>query len=297
MPSVSSEPAFPADPFLVCPECGVPMGGSASTRACRRCAYRCWRADGFWDTDAAAAPAGFTEDRREHLGHLEGRHFWFPPRDRLVLGVLDGLRPRWPSAIEIGCGTGRLLPALAGRADVVFGVDQFAASVREAAGRCPEAVLLRADARRVPLAPRSLDLVIALDVLEHVEPDRLLGEARRLLRPGGLALLSVPAFPILWSAADERAGHRARYRVESLQAELEDAGFALRGHTHYQFLLFPAMVLSRRLLGSRGATLERRPPRLLSRALARVNEVEVRLLGRRQLPFGSSLVAWAERTE
>jgi len=296
MPSASSEPVSAADPFLVCPGCGVPMAGTAVERACRHCRYACVRRDGFWDTSAPAAPEAFAPARRAHLAALEGHHFWFPARDRLLLGLVDRLRPRCRAAIELGCGSGRLLGALARRAEAVFGVDQFAESLQEAARRCPEAVLIRADARRLPLAPRSLDLLLALDVLEHVDPDALLSEARRVLRPGGLALLSVPAFPILWSAADAAAGHRCRYRVDTLREELERAGFSLRGHTHYQFLLFPAMVLSRRLLGARGASLERRPPGLLSRMLALVNEAEVALLGRRSLPAGSSLVAWAERT-
>ena len=132
---------------------------------------------------------------------------------------------------------------------------------------------------------------------------RVREEANRLLPPGARvavvgkgddALLALDGKAGRHFPPGEGGGYAGYHPADSAEAIRHLESLRREG---VQFLLFPAMVLSRRLLGSRGATLERRPPRLLSRALARVNEVEVRLLGRRQLPFGSSLVAWAERTE
>src|SRR3954466_10382986 len=178
MPSGSSARVFPAEASLSCPRCRIPLA-TGTEAACARCSYRLRREDGFWDSGAAVDQGAFPEPRREHLEGIEGRHFWFPARDRLVLAAIDRLGRRWDGVAELGCATGRLLPALAGRARAVFGVDQYAASLRGAAARCPEAVLIRGDVSRVPLADGCLDLVVALDVLEHVDPAAFLAESRR----------------------------------------------------------------------------------------------------------------------
>jgi len=130
-----------------------------------------------------------------------------------------------------------------------------------------------------------------------VEPQDLLGEARRLLRPGGRLLLSVPASPVLWSALDGAAGHRCRYTRRGLEAELQRAGFALEHWTHYQALLFPLLLLARRLPVRGLHRLERRPPGALSAVLGAIHGLEVRLFGGRRLPIGSSLCALARRLE
>ncbi|HSJ97524.1 MAG TPA: class I SAM-dependent methyltransferase, partial [Myxococcota bacterium] len=114
--------------------------------------------------------------------------------------------------------------------------------------------------------------------------------------PGGHLLLSVPAFPSLWSPLDEAAGHRCRYRRAALERELRAGGWELRHATHYQALLFPLVWLARRLPSRAAVPLERRPPRWLGRALGAVDEVEVRLWANRRLPFGSSLIAVASRS-
>ena len=293
MPSGSSAHASGTDARLSCPRCRATLPRPDGS-AC--CGFWVRRADGFWDTSAPETASGFSPERRNHLESIEGLHFWFAARDRLLLTLLDRLSDRREAVLELGCGSGRVLSALSSRAGTVAGIDLYAASLRAAAACCPEALLLRCDAREVPLEEGRFDIVLALDVLEHVAPLDLLREAFRLLRRGGRLLLSVPAFPLLWSSADEAAGHRCRYHVRQLGEELRQAGFTLRGHTYYQFLLFPAMVLSRRLFAARAMRVERHPPRPVSRALGLLNHLEVTLLSGMRLPFGSSLIAWAERT-
>ncbi len=133
----------------------------------------------------------------------------------------------------------------------------------------------------------------ALDVLEHLEPAKLLAEARRLLAPGGRLLLSVPAFASLWSEA-----RRARRPPEALPPRSPGSGAAGGGFvpeltTHYQFLLFPLVWLSRQLDARRQRPLERRPPGFVGRLLGAVNALEVSWWGRSSLPWGSSLIALA----
>ena len=88
--------------------------------------------------------------------------------------------------------------------------------------------MLRADATKLPVADESLDLVVAFDVLEHLEDD--VSAAKGIfnaLRPGGLFVVAVPADPKLWSAHDEAVGHVRRYTRPTLTALLAGAGFEM----------------------------------------------------------------------
>lgn len=245
------------------------------------------------------SPPGFRRERRDHLADIEREHFWFPPRRRLLAGLLDrGTSGSGPGAagraIELGCGTGGFLPVLAERFGEVVAVEAYGESLAAAAPHS-RVVKIQGDVTRVPLADGQFRLAVALDVLEHVDPDAFLAEAARLVEPGGRLLLSVPALPGLWSELDEAAGHRCRYTRRRLAAELARAGWSLEHWTHYQLALLPLVWLTRRGPWRRARGTERHPPRLLGRALGAVNSLEVRWFGRRRLPAGSSLVAVGRR--
>ena len=245
-------------------------------------------------------PAGFTPARREHLANLARSHFWFPPRQRLLAGVLDRWVPAEDrrAAVELGCGTGGFLETLCRRFETVAAVDAYADSLA-AAPRLPNLEVGQADALTTPLADASFDLVTALDVLEHLPAEAFLAETARLARPGGWLLLSVPASPSLWSALDVAAGHRCRYTLARLRGDLRPAGWRIVHWTHYQLLLWPLVWASRRFAASdRGgrSPIERRPPAALGRLLGAINNLEVRALGRLRLPLGSSLIALAHRS-
>lgn len=281
-------------PPLACRTCRVELVAEAEAARCPRCGARVERRDGIWRTGDAGAPAGFARERRDHLAELAARHFWFPPRRRLLARRLDLLGRRFAAALELGCGTGGFLGELAARADEVTGVDAWVASLEAARTVAPGTELIAADLELgVPLADGRFDLIVALDVLEHVDGDLLLAEIRRLAARDARLLIAVPAGPGLWSALDEAAGHRRRFDRAALGRLLAAHGCERVRTTHYQMLLWPLVYLSRRLAPRRLHRLERRPPAWLGRALGAVNAAEVGLFGRRSLPFGSSLVATA----
>ena len=281
-----------------CTACGE-EAPDLDTGPCPACGHRMEVRGGVVRAAPGWEPAGFRDERREHLTGIEGDHFWFPPRRKLLAGLLDD-RPGEPAgspggaAIELGCGTGGFLPVLTRRFDRVVAVDAYGESL-ERAPSGDGIVRIQGDVTRVPLAGGRFRLAVALDVLEHVDPDAFLAEAARLVAPGGRLLLSVPALPALWSELDEAAGHRCRYTRSRLAAELGRAGWALEHWTHYQLALLPLVWLTRKSPWRRARTTERHPPRVLGRALGAVNALEVRLFGRRRLPAGSSLVAVGRR--
>jgi 2-polyprenyl-3-methyl-5-hydroxy-6-metoxy-1,4-benzoquinol methylase len=280
---------------LRCRSCGRAKLADAEVWRCDcgaavTCHQGVWRFDSF-------EPVGFAPQTRARLAGFEEHHFWFEAREQLVLAQLERHALAPGSVLDLGCGNGRLLAALATRGAATTGVDAYPDSLARARARAPKATLLQADILDVPLESGGFDLVTALDVLEHVAPGAFFDEARRLLAPQGHLLLSVPAFRCLWSQRDVAAGHRKRYQRADLAAELAVHGFEVLSATHYQFLLFPLLWLSRRLDASRDRPLERSPPALLRRLLGWINQQEVRWWGRKSLPWGSSLMVVARPHE
>src|SRR5205085_5633198 len=87
------------------------------------------------------------------------------------------------------------------------------------------------------------------DIIEHVEDDRqALREIRRVLRPGGHALITVPAFPSIWGLQDRVAHHKRRYRMRQLLEKIEPESFTIERAYHFNFLLFVPIWTVRRII-------------------------------------------------
>ena len=238
---------------------------------------------------------GFSLRRFSALTEISETHFWFAGRQALIQRILDRYVPeKVENALDIGCGPGRWLSSWLRYAKDVCGIDPFAENVTPNS-LVESTRIISGVASELPVEDASADLVLALDVLEHIEDMPALREMHRALRPDGYVMITVPAFPWLWSFRDEDAGHLRRYTRQSLLAAIETAGFQARHVQYYQSLLFPVVILSR-LLGRRASTVrdtEDRPPEWLNRILRRVNLFEVNA-GLR-LPFGSSLLALVQK--
>jgi ubiquinone/menaquinone biosynthesis C-methylase UbiE len=237
---------------------------------------------------------GFDRERLAALARMEPEHFWFAGRRALIDAMVGPLLAKGEPLLDVGCGTGSLVLGLAAKGCRVTGLDQRPEGIEAARARLGEttanAEFVLGDAELLPFADASFAGALALDVLEHVDDDRVLAELRRVVRPNGWLFLTVPALPLLWSRRDELAGHLRRYTESGLRQALERAGFRVEVVRAYQFLLLPLVALSR-FLGRRGTTtrtLEDRPLPFVNRALRAVNLAEVR--SGLRFPFGSS---WA----
>ncbi|MCH9013739.1 MAG: class I SAM-dependent methyltransferase, partial [Proteobacteria bacterium] len=147
------------------------------------------------------------------MAELEDRHWWFAARRRILTEVLARLvaLPAAPRLLEAGCGTGGNL-AMLSRFGEVAAFEPDAEARRKAQEKSGFDVRDGRLPGDIPFEPGRFDLVAAFDVLEHVEDD--LASLRALhaqLRPGGSALITVPAFEFLWSRHDERHHHWRRY--------------------------------------------------------------------------------------
>jgi SAM-dependent methyltransferase len=229
----------------------------------------------------------------------EERQWWYVGMRALSLALL---RPALPAAtvtsLDAGCGTGANLERLA-TLGPAFGIDLSA----EALAFCRErgVRVARGSILALPFRASSVDVVTSFDVLYHrwVEDDRqAAAELARVLRPGGLLLVRVPALMLLWGAHDEAVHSRHRYTRGELETLLRGAGLELVRSSYANFFLFPLLLARRtldRLSGRHGSDVGFLPAPLewLFRSLL---ELEARLVARGvSLPVGASVFALARK--
>jgi SAM-dependent methyltransferase len=237
---------------------------------------------------------------------LERDYWWFQGRRRVILSLLDHLAPRDRSGphtiLDVGCGTGMLLEDLQTRG-IAAGLDFSPVALEYCRGRKLES-LGEADVRHLPIRSGCADIVTALDLIEHIEDDKgLLLECHRVLRPGGIAVMSVPAHKELWSTHDVALHHFRRYEYDEFRALVTGAGLRPVKYTYAVATAYIPAMLYRRVkrLVTRGQSAVRtdefRLPRPINAGLLGIMKCEARYLLKHNLPFGLSLVCVAERPE
>ncbi len=159
--------------------------------------------------------------------------------------LLDGMRRFGPSQPEVvldaGCSSGYLLEDLRRELPTasLVGVDLIAGGLRRAHLLVPDAKLLLADVCDLPIEDESVDVALSANLLEHVPDDAgALAELHRVLRPGGLAAIIVPAGPGSYDYYDAFLGHERRYARGELAGKA--AGFEVLLDTHIGVLIYPA---------------------------------------------------------
>jgi SAM-dependent methyltransferase len=221
------------------------------------------------------------------LTELEDTHWWYRERRHLLSRALNGRRPG--RALDVGAAGG-------GNTRVLLRHGWRAAALeygKDGAEVCAErgVPVLRGDATRLPVGEQTLDLVVAFDVLEHLDDDgAAVAGIVRALRPGGTFLVAVPCDPKLWSAHDVAVGHVRRYTRPELLELLTGGGLVVEDVRSWMVLLRPAVALRRR--SSSGSDLEEIPG-WLNRGLLALVAVE-RWLPVGRLP-GVSLLARARK--
>lgn len=227
---------------------------------------------------------------------VDEHHWWYRGRRRIIRAELDRV-PLPPRArvLDAGCGSGRTLEELEPYGEV-YGIelDPEAAEVARSRG-VGEVEVGRLE--ELPWEDATFDLITCLDVIEHTPDDGVtLRELRRVCKPGGWLLVTVPAYQALWSLHDDANHHFRRYGRRTLRAAALDAGWQLRRMTSFNSLLLaPAAVVrlaQRRSSGDRYTPDIRLGPAWLNAMLERPLHIEASWLARgRTLPAGLSLMA------
>lgn len=157
--------------------------------------------------------------------------------------------PRDGVCLDIGCATGFLLRDFRNRLPfaTVIGADFLRPPLERLAATMPGVPLLQFDLCDCPLPAASVDFVTALNVLEHIDDDaRAMAHIARILRPGGVAHIEVPACPACFDLYDEVLQHLRRYRMRDLKTLVQRAGLRPLRCTHLGVFVFPAFYLVKR---------------------------------------------------
>lgn len=236
---------------------------------------------------------------REHhqLYHLEETYWWFVGRRDLVRDLVQRYLPQ-PEllVLDAGCGTGGTMQRLADLGTVA-GCDRSLTAL----GYCRQrgfSTVAGGDVGALPFSSERFDAALSCDVLEHVADDRTaVAELLRVLRPGGCAVLTVPAHQFLWSEHDEALAHRRRYSARQLRSLVEEAGGRVEKLSPVVTGVFVPILVFRLLqrLRPKGPDEPRTDLRVLPGPLNRLFIAALRLenwlLRFVNLPVGTSLVA------
>ena len=241
----------------------------------------------------------------ERMYRLEDSYWWFVGRHRLIESLLQThygnpnpqAKPRL--ILDIGCGTGAMSKRLTKWGEVVSA--DFSPLALQFSRRRGLDHLVGADAMNLPLASKSFDTLIAMDMLEHLPDDNAaLREFFRVLKPGGRVMLTVPAYSHLWSEHDVALMHFRRYLRSELRERFTAAGFHVEKLSHTMTTLYP-LVAAQRKLNARKPKSEHPEaampmfPAPVNAALTGLLTAENALAKRIDLPLGVTILCVATR--
>lgn len=234
----------------------------------------------------------------DDLYNLEDKHWWHISKRRGVQSLIRKYNQiKQPKILDIGCGAGKNLDELKeiGR---VYGLDSSKKAIEYCRKRGLKNLVL-GSAEKVPLPSDSFDIVTILDVLEHTDDQRTLKEIKRLLKKGGLLILTVPALPWLWSKWDKVLHHKRRYTLGGLRNALGSHGFqVIKIFYLYLFLVIPAFIIRKikqRLFDKRYPSDFDLSNSVLGFLLNQLAKLEFIIAHKGLIPFGTTLLAVARK--
>jgi SAM-dependent methyltransferase len=184
----------------------------------------------------------------DRLHTVERDHWFYRGKRTIVRRWIERFLPLSPekTLLDVGTGTG-LFAAEMSKLCSVTGVDDHEEAI-SLAKRRPGPTFIQAPCNALPFGDASFDVTTALDVLEHL-PDDLgaLGEMNRVLKPGGVAVVTVPAFMLLWSEWDVVLHHQRRYRKREVAALATRVGMEILTCRYINSAMFVPIVAYRKI--------------------------------------------------
>ncbi len=241
----------------------------------------------------------------QRLVAFEESYWWFIARRRLLRQCMAQYAPGTQSGVivaDVGCGTGATLTRLRNTYAFAFGLD-YATEALKYCRRKHRGYIGQANVLKLPLADGCLDLAITLDVLYHQnvpDDEAALREIHRVLKPGGLLILTAPAFDFLNGPHDETNLTARRYTLPRMRAKLISAGFKIKKESYAFTLLFPVAFLLRyfqRRFASKAiapSDIQELPP-IANKLFLKLHQFELTWLKAARLPWGTSILFAAEK--
>ena len=208
------------------------------------------------------------------LGDDIGRHWYYRSKAAALRRMVGGLKAQ--RLLDVGAGSGffsrHLLRQAGAQSALCVDIGYERDRDESEAGK---PVLYRRDCQAT-----DCDLVLMMDVLEHVDDDRALVRHYAGKVPSGAHfLVTVPAFAFLWSGHDVFLEHKRRYRLAEIEAVMRDVGLGITFGAYYFGMIFPLAAAVR--LAARGET----EPRTSLRKHGALTNALLAALCRIELPF------------
>lgn len=239
------------------------------------------------------------------MGDFEKHYWWHKGKKELVkqlyLKYFNGQKDL--EILEIGCGTGEILSLLKQWGNTT-GLDVS----QEALDYCKThgfQNLILEDINSLDLNQHEskYDLILALDVLEHIQEDvTAMKQVYKMLKPGGMFFVTVPAYKFLWSNHDEALHHKRRYHSVEIKLKLKDVGFKILKHSHFVFtVFFPISFIKfmENFVNKKAyAKTHYVPvPKFLNDLFTKILYLEAKLIKYLYLPLGTTIVVVAKKDE
>jgi SAM-dependent methyltransferase len=243
----------------------------------------------------------FEEYQRNY--NFEEDYWWFIGRRQIVFDQIVRLPLDQEKSLilDVGCGTG-LITKYLGKYGKPFGIEASVEGLRFCNSRKLEN-LIRGDVQNMPFVSEQFDLLVALDLLEHLDDDvAALREFNRVSKKGGYLLVLVPAYAFLWSGEDVVSQHRRRYTAPELANKVRKGGFSIKKLSYINTFLFPIILLiirfNRLFRPEMSIQSDLKPlPNPLNKILARIFQSEKFFLKKMNFPFGASLLCLAVKNQ
>ena len=244
----------------------------------------------------------------DEFRRLEENHWWFVSRRAIFFDLLHRLLPKMEKRriLDIGCGPGEMLADLSGLG-VPYALEYSHHALKYLKTRGFR-LMIQGSALALPSRDETFDLVTLFDTMEHIEDDRgVIRESFRVLKKGGYAIITGPAYQFLYSNNDRVAHHIRRYTVGEIRRKAEEAGFTVVKLSYINAILFPlilpailAIKLKQRLLPEPPDQWKANvslgdPTGAVNRLLTAVFSFERVLLRSIDFPFGHSFVCILRR--
>lgn len=235
------------------------------------------------------------------LYKAEINHWWYRGRRKFIHYLIGKYKNSSHNlkVLDVGCGTGALLGELAYYCDV-FGLD-FS---DKAVSFCRErgiANVTKGLVQSIPFNDCSFDFVLAMDVIEHIkDDDKAIRELYRVLKPGGVVIIFVPAFMFLWGVTDVVSQHFRRYTKREIQKKITKENFSIVRGTYFNTLLFTPILLVRWF--TKLLPIQYRPSHevgmkngIMNKVFDIIFNLEIKLLNFINFPFGVSVAIIAKK--
>ena len=263
-----------------------------------------------YSPEVANTYTNYPDDGFELTDKSAESSFWVRSRNRLFKTIVyDHLVPTGKiKLLEIGCATGDFIQQIVENENLeITGSEIYLKGLLYAKKNLPNVDFIQFDVTQ-GVVGEEFDLIVAFDVLEHIENDvAAISNTNKMLRKGGCLIITVPQHMFLWSNLDEILKHKRRYSRRELVTKLQENGFDISYATSFLFVLFPVMLFSRifdrRLDQSQSEELNSmalkkrvlfpKPLNWILDQLMRIDETLIRL--GISLPFGGTLVVVARK--